>query len=115
MARTKRETYLIIGVATAVGLFALDYFALTPYMDAHKAIDADMAIASTKNDEVNTLFKRERQMRRTWADMTAVGLQSARRRRPSGNCSRPSRRGASRPACRTCPFGPSGRTTTRVS
>ena len=77
MARSKRENLLIIGVAAAVGVFALDRYVLTPYTDARDAIAADRAAAAEQLADASRLFQRERQLRKAWADMQAAGVDDA--------------------------------------
>src|SRR5687767_11892040 len=77
MARSKRENLLIIGVAAAVGVFALDRYVLTPFTDARNAISADRAVAAEQLAGASRLFQRERQLRKAWTDMQAAGVDDA--------------------------------------
>jgi hypothetical protein len=74
MARSKRENLLILGVAAAVGVFALDRYVLTPFATAREAIDADRAVAADQLADNSRLFQRERKLRKDWADMQAAGV-----------------------------------------
>ena len=76
MARTRREQLLIIGVATAVGIFALDRYVIQPFRTAREAIGKDQDVARTQLRDANNLLRKERQMRREWAQMTAAGIES---------------------------------------
>jgi hypothetical protein len=77
MARTRREQLLILGVASAVGIFVLDRYVLTPFTTAREAIRTQQEITQARLAEVNTLFKREQQMRRAWAGMTVAGIEAS--------------------------------------
>jgi hypothetical protein len=77
MARSKRENLLIIGVAAAVGIFALDHFVISPYATAREAIAKERETALKKIVENNRLFHEERDMRRLWSDMSKNGVTDA--------------------------------------
>src|SRR5688572_19587836 len=75
MARTRREQLLIIGVATAVGVFALDRYVYQPFKTARESIAKDHDVALDELRDARNLLRRERQMRREWAQMTAAGIE----------------------------------------
>ncbi len=74
MARTKRENFLIIGVAAAVGIFALDWFVISPYATAREAFATQRETSLKKIAENHHLFHDERDMRRLWSQMAKNGV-----------------------------------------
>jgi hypothetical protein len=76
MARSRREKVLIIGVAAAVSVFALDRYVFEPFRTAREGIAKDHDVAQTQLDDAERLIRRERRMRRDWAQMTAAGIES---------------------------------------
>lgn len=76
MARTRREQLLIIGVASAVGIFVLDRYVYQPFKAARETIDKDREVAVIQLRDARNLVRHERQMRREWAKMTTAGIES---------------------------------------
>jgi len=77
MARTTREKYFMIAVGAAAGLWALDRYALSPYLDARAEVAASQLAADQKLLEVEQLQVQDKRMRRTWARMRQAGVESA--------------------------------------
>ncbi len=77
MARSTREKYFMIAVAAAVGVWALDRYALTPYTDARAALVTERDALQQESDNAQRLRRKERRTRRTWARMRTVGIESA--------------------------------------
>jgi hypothetical protein len=77
MARSTRERFFMVGVAAAVGLWALDHFALEPYLEARDEIALRHDAARDEEMKVERLRRDERRMRRAWDQMRAAGIESA--------------------------------------
>jgi hypothetical protein len=77
MTRTKREQLLIIGVASAAGLFVLNRYAYEPYIAARDAVDGDRLVAAERLADNSRLFQKERTLRKSWSQMQAGGINSA--------------------------------------
>jgi hypothetical protein len=74
MILSKREKYIAIGSAAALLLLVLDYFVISPYFEERDAIAARSAGLYQKLDDANTLFDRERRLRKIWEEMQKGGL-----------------------------------------
>jgi hypothetical protein len=74
MVLTKREKYIAIGVAAAVGLLVLDSLAFTPYFEARKALRDGRNQLRLDNDAALTTFERARKLRNIWAELQRGGL-----------------------------------------
>ena len=77
MARTTRENYFMIAVAAAVGLWAVDRYAWTPYTDAQTAVAAEREAVQRELDDFEILTRRHQKMRRVWSEMRAAGVESS--------------------------------------
>src|SRR3989442_5490396 len=76
MALSSRERYVAIAVAAACGIFVLDRFIVTPYMQELKRLRTEHASASQKQAEDRHVLQKQKGARRDWADLQAGGLQS---------------------------------------
>lgn len=76
MARSRREQLLIIGVSTAVGIFALDRYVVGPFLTARDAIAQDVDVARTQAHDTKNLLRKERAMKREWAGMRTAGIET---------------------------------------
>jgi hypothetical protein len=77
MARSRRENLLIIGVSVAVGLFALDRYVLTPFNEKREDLAVQHQRSLEKIGENRTVLNRDRDLRKVWAEMSAVGLEAS--------------------------------------
>jgi hypothetical protein len=77
MARTTREKYFMVAVGAAVGLWALDRYAVTPYVDARKDVIEQQAAAREQLDGRVRLQRERRRMAKTWAAMRDAGIESS--------------------------------------
>src|SRR3954464_240602 len=73
MVLSKREKYIGLGVAAAVGL-ALDSFALPPYIARRDAIAAGRADAAQQLSDAATLLQRQHNLRTIWTELQKGGL-----------------------------------------
>ena len=76
MARTTREKYFMIAVGAAVALFALDRYALVPYIGASNEIAERQAAAQEDLDGMVRLRRERRRMEKSWAAMRDAGVES---------------------------------------
>src|SRR5271155_302639 len=76
MVISKRERYIAIGAASAVGLLVLNSMALSPYLERRSEIATELAAVNQKLDASDLLFKRQRALRPVWADIERSGLQT---------------------------------------
>jgi hypothetical protein len=73
---SKRERYIAIGVAAAVGLLLLDRFVLTPYAALRDSIATEQHQVMDSLTNADLLFTRQRQLRKVWTQMEQGGLKT---------------------------------------
>jgi Tfp pilus assembly protein PilO len=71
---SKRERYIGLAAAAAVGLLVLDHFILEPIMRAREAVDADIAAQEATLARNDRVIRERRRNMRVWADMLKSGL-----------------------------------------
>lgn len=76
MVLSKRERYIAIGVAAALGLLLLDRFVLTPYVTLRDSIAKEQSRAVDDLANADLLFSHQRQLRKVWARMQEGGLKT---------------------------------------
>src|SRR4051794_29356849 len=69
-----RERYIVIGTVAVVALFALDYLFLSPQFERYKALDDQINADLLQVDHNNKVFKRAKESKQKWAEMTAGAL-----------------------------------------
>jgi hypothetical protein len=74
MILNQREKYIAYGSAAAVLLLVLDYFVLSPYLDERDAIAQRSTALYQKVDDENSLFERERHLKKIWEELQKGGL-----------------------------------------
>jgi hypothetical protein len=73
---SKRERYIAVGVAAALGILLLDRFVLTPYAALRDTIVTDQRQVTDSLTSADLLFTRQRQLRKVWTQMQAGGLKT---------------------------------------
>jgi hypothetical protein len=76
VALTQRERYIAIGMGAVLGLLALDYFALTPYLEERKHLQESIDQETTKLSDNIKLRGKYDASKKTWEQMVADGLKS---------------------------------------
>ena len=76
MAMTQRERMIAAVTGIAVGAFALNYYALDPYLDARRSASADKKKFTEQIDAGNLLKRKGARADREWNDMVNGGLKS---------------------------------------
>src|SRR3954452_8793802 len=71
---SQRERYIVIGTVAVVALFALDYLFLSPQIERYKALEDQINADLIQVDHNNKVFKRARESKQKWAEMTAGAL-----------------------------------------
>jgi Tfp pilus assembly protein PilO len=71
---SQRERYIVIGTIAVVALFALDYLFLSPQFERYKALEDQINADLVQVDHNNKVFKRARESKQKWAEMTAGAL-----------------------------------------
>lgn len=74
MVMSQRERYIVIGTLGVVALFALDYLFLSPQIERYKALNDQITTDLVQVDHNNKVFKRARESKQKWAEMTAGAL-----------------------------------------
>jgi hypothetical protein len=73
---SKRERYIGIGAAAAVGLAVLNSLVISPYFDRRDEIDTDLAKINQKLSDDDQLFIHQRQLRPTMTSIEQHGLKT---------------------------------------
>jgi hypothetical protein len=73
---SKRERYIAIGAIAAIGLLALNSFALSPYLEKRNEIATDLAKTNKQLDNSDELFRRQRLLRPVWTKIEHAGLET---------------------------------------
>lgn len=76
MAMSQRERLLGVVTLVAVGAVALNYYAISPYIEARAAAVADKTTQTNKVNENRRLFRKQRESQKQWNDMLKGGLKS---------------------------------------
>jgi hypothetical protein len=71
---SKRERYVAIATVAAVGILALDRFALDPLMASKTRLDTQVAKCQQNFDKARRLFANSRRKGHLWAEMQNNGL-----------------------------------------
>jgi hypothetical protein len=71
---SRRERFIVIGTVGVVALFALDYLFLSPQFERYKALDDQINADLVQVEHNNKVFKRARESKQKWAEMTAGAL-----------------------------------------
>jgi hypothetical protein len=74
MTLTKRERIIAIATLSAATLFAVDRFALTPYMAQRQFLSDARGRITRQMNAAGDLFARQRKLRTVWNDMQAGGV-----------------------------------------
>jgi hypothetical protein len=73
---SKRERYIALGTAAAIGLLLLDQFVLTPYQKLRDSVDVDHAKAVNDLAQADLLFSQQRKLRPVWNQILSGGLKT---------------------------------------
>ena len=73
MVFSKRERYVAIAVALAVGVFAVDRYLLTPYLTRLDEVGIKQLEATRQLEEQTRLFNRQAQLQDVWTAMRSGG------------------------------------------
>ena len=76
MALSRRERVIAIAGLVAVAVLVLDYFAVSPLLDANAVVKDRLEAARARRDSDAVLLHRRDEMAHTWDDMVAGGLMS---------------------------------------
>jgi hypothetical protein len=66
---SKRERLIGIGVAAALGILAIDRYALTPYVERSKRVTLDRDAITLKAKEADLTFTKRRKLQKTWEEV----------------------------------------------
>src|SRR6478672_743214 len=73
---SQRERYIVIGTVGVVALFALDYLFLSPLFERYRALDEQINADVLQVEHNNKVFKRAKEAKEKWAEMTAGALKA---------------------------------------
>jgi hypothetical protein len=76
MSLSKRERLLGYGVGGVLGLLALDYLVLTPFLNQRSALEDMQASDARERIEAANVRRQERALKAQWADRRSQGLAS---------------------------------------
>src|SRR5436309_857571 len=76
MAMTQRERMIAAVTGLAVGAFALNYYALDPYLDARRSAIADKQKYTDQSNAAELTKRKRDRANREWQDMVNGGLKS---------------------------------------
>ncbi len=76
MILSKRERYIAITAAAAIGLLLLDQLILTPYQKLRDSVEVDHAKAVNDLAQADLLFSQQRKLRGVWNQILGGGLQT---------------------------------------
>jgi hypothetical protein len=76
MAMTQRERTIALVTGAAVGLFAVNRYAIDPYIDARKAVNAQRDLVVARQTEVTKTFAKQKRLKGEWDAMVSGGLKS---------------------------------------
>ena len=74
MILSKRERYIAITAAVAIGILLLDFYILTPVMALRDQQEAERQSITATLNEATSLFKRQRLLRKEWEGMLKSGM-----------------------------------------
>ena len=74
MVVTKRERFYLIAAGVLLGLFLLQYLAITPFLNYRSQIQADLVLANRNSDAAQVLFTRQRNHEKQWQALLASSL-----------------------------------------
>lgn len=69
MAISKRERYIGLGVGAALGLLAIDHFALSPYMDRRKELENNLQQVELQEKSMASMLDAKVRMEKTWMQL----------------------------------------------
>jgi hypothetical protein len=76
MAMTQRERMIGIVTGAAVGLFAVNRYALEPYLANRKAVSDEAKLIAAQNNEAQKTFNKQKRLNKEWQAMVSGGLKS---------------------------------------
>jgi hypothetical protein len=76
MAMSKREKLIASVTGAAMGLFALDRYAITPYFTERKAVADQLAVVTKQTADATRKFREQRRLQGEWRNMISGGLKS---------------------------------------
>ena len=71
---TKREKYIAIGASAAIALLVLDQAVVDPLISKRDEIESRQSTLQTQLDDADTVFTRERRLKKIWSELEAGGL-----------------------------------------
>ena len=76
MALSRREKMIAWGTGAAVALFALNRYALEPYLAERRALSARRTTLTAQSTENTRTLQKQRRLEREWRNMVSGGLKS---------------------------------------
>lgn len=76
MLANRREKMIAMGLMAALGIWALNYYLLTPYTVELAQVRKDIATYEQKVDKANRLFKNDLRVKENWRSQLAGGLKT---------------------------------------
>ena len=76
MVLSKREKFVAIALGGALAVLVLDRLVYTPLNDWGDQLTTDQAELQQNKDQQQTLFQREHNLRKVWAELNSGGLKS---------------------------------------
>jgi hypothetical protein len=76
MVLTQREQKIAIGVGVVVTLLLMQTYMVGPYFATQAKISADTDTVNQQLDDAKRILKKERDLKRVWAEMIAGGLKA---------------------------------------
>jgi hypothetical protein len=76
MAMTQRERTIAVVTGAAVGLFAVNRYAVEPYFDARKAVGIQRDAVLAQQANVTKTFAKQKRLKAEWDAMVSGGLKS---------------------------------------
>lgn len=76
MALSPRERTIAIVVGAAIGLYALDSFAISPYRDKRKELESQRDAVKILLQKADTMQRRQEHVRRDWNQLNLNGLKT---------------------------------------
>ena len=76
MILSKRERYIAIGSAAAIGLLVINWLVLDPYTEQNERTHADLSSVNSKLNQAEVTFAAQKRLLGIWSEMQAGGLKA---------------------------------------
>ena len=76
MILSKRERYIAIGSAAAIGLLVVNWLVLDPYAEQNERTHADLSSVNSKLNQAEVTFAAQKRLQGIWSEMQAGGLKA---------------------------------------